>query len=228
MKFQKIITEFRLVKRSSFLLLCIFIISCSDNPKENKGVANEPVTLEKFDSLHKDNSKFLKEQELTNYILKAQTISPNKILAHPFDTLNYDKIIAYDFEGSEEPYPSVLDRDLKFVPVVLNQKALTQTQVDKILSALTKNSSYGEGTAACFNPHLGLLFFKDNKFKNAINICLDCNYLISDLVIPAETHLKVNKGKENEYALTGFTKTGKKAIVDLCKDLNFKYGQVTN
>ena len=85
------------------------------------------------------------------------------------------------------------------------------------------NSSYGEVTAACFNPHLGLVFFKDNKFKNAINICLECNYLNSDVAIPAETHLKVNKGKENEFAITGFTKTGKKAIIELCQDLNFYY-----
>jgi hypothetical protein len=135
------------------------IISCSDNVKDNKVVANKPITFERFDSLHRNNPKFLKEQELKNYLLTAQTISPNKNLGNPFDTLSYNKIIAYDFEGSEEPYPRLLDKDLKFVPVILNQKVLTQKQADKILSALTKNSSYGEGTAACFNPHLGLLFF---------------------------------------------------------------------
>jgi hypothetical protein len=45
------------------------------------------------------------------------------------------------------------------------------------------------------------------------------------VTIPAMTHLKVNKGKENEYAISGFTKIGKKAIIDLCKDLNFYYGR---
>jgi len=212
-----------LTRNYIFLLPFIFILSCSDNPKDNKVVAEK--STEQLDSLKSNNSIFLKEQELKNYVLTAQTITPNTNLNSPFDTLSYDKIIAYDFEGREEPYPSVLDRNLKFVPVILNQKALTQKQADKILSALSSNSTYGEGTAACFIPHLGLLFFKDNKFKYAINICLDCNYLISDITIPAETHLKVNKGKENEYAISGFTKTGKKAIVDLCKDLNFYYGR---
>ena len=102
------------------LVFWIFIASCSDPTKDSKVVPDEPMTLEQFDSLHRDNSKFLKEKELTNYILFAQTISPNKMLGHPFDTLKYDKIIAYDFEGSEEPYPSVLDKNLKFVPVILN------------------------------------------------------------------------------------------------------------
>ncbi len=226
MNFHKYIDKYKITKDSIFLLLCIFIVSCSDNPEETKAVANKPITLEQFDSLHRDNSKFLKGQDLKAYILTAQTISTNKNLDTPFGTLSYDKIIAYDFEGSEEPYPSVLDKNLKFVPVILKQQALTQKQADKILSALTKKSTYGEATAACFNPHLALLFFKDDKFKNAINICLDCNYLISDVEIPAETQLKINKGKKNEYAITGFTKTGKKAIIDLCKELNFYYGEI--
>jgi hypothetical protein len=35
---------------------------------------------------------------------------------------------------------------------------------------------------------------------------------------------KVNAGTKDEYAITGFTKSGKKAIIDLCKQLNFTYG----
>ena len=55
---------------------------------------------------------------------------------------------------------------------------------------------------------------------NQINICLDCNHLISDIAIPAETHKKVNEGTKGEYAITGFTDKGKKAIRSLCKELN--------
>ena len=57
-----------------------------------------------------------------------------------------------------------------------------------------------------------------------INVCLDCNYLITDIAIPAETHKRVNEGTDTEYALNGFTESGKKAITDLCKELNFTYG----
>lgn len=120
-------------------------------------------------------------------------------------------------------YPSVIDKHGKFVPVVLAQKALSQIQADKILLALTQKSTYGEGTAACFNPHFALVFYKNNKMINQINICLDCNYLIADIDIPAETHFKINKRTPDEYALTGFTKSGKTAIINLCKKLGFYY-----
>ncbi len=172
-----------------------------------------------------DTTKIIKANILLDYLSKVPIIKPNKENGIPFDTLNYDKIIGYDFEGSEEPYPSILDSKNNFVPVILGQQYLTQKQADKIMSALTKNSSYGEQTAACFNPHFALLFIKENRIKNKIDICLDCNYLITDLTIPAETHLKYNKGKENEYAITGFTLSGRKAIIDLCKELNFEYGK---
>ncbi len=171
-----------------------------------------------------NTSKTIKEKVLLDYIDSAKNVRPNLKNGVPFDKLDYDKIIAYDFAGSEEPYPSVIDEKGKFVPVVLGQQFVTQEQADKILSTLTSKSTYGEATAACFQPHLALVFYKDNMKINQINICLDCNYLISDITIPAETHRKLNAGTKNEYAITGFTKSGKKAIIDLCKQLNFTYG----
>lgn len=170
------------------------------------------------------NNKTLNPNTLFDYINSAKTVVPNEKNGPPFDKLKYDKVIAYDYEGSEEGYPAVIDRYGLFVPVILAQQYLTQAQADKILSTLTKKSTYGEGTAACFQPHFALVFYKDNKMINQINVCLDCNYLISDIAIPAETHKKVNEGKEDEYALTGFTDQGKKAIIDLCKELHFTYG----
>ena len=94
-----------------------------------------------------------------------------------------------------------------------------------LIDYLTSKSTYGEATAACFQPHFALVFYKDNKIINQINVCLDCNYLISDIAIPAETHKKVNAGTKEEYAITGFTDKGKKAIIDLCKELIFTYRQ---
>lgn len=209
------------------ILLCLTIFtSCQTTNKQND-------TEEKSDTIPKtppppewvDTSKTLKEKTLIDYIILAKTVKPNLKNGQPFDKLDYDKVIAYDFAGSEEPYPAVIDRQGKFVPVVLGQQYLSQEQADKILSTLTSKSTYGEATAACFQPHFALVFYKDNKIINQINVCLDCNYLISDIAIPAETHKKVNAGTKEEYAITGFTHKGKKAIIDLCKELNFTYRQ---
>lgn len=160
----------------------------------------------------------------TDYIISAKTLQPNLENGEPFGNLDYDKIIAYDFAGSEEPYPTVIDREGKFVPVISKQQYLTQEQADMILSALSSKTTYGEATAACFHPHFALVFYKGNRMIHQINVCLDCNYLITDIAIPAETHKRVNEGTDTEYALNGFTESGKRAITDLCKELNFTYG----
>lgn len=199
----------------------LFFVSCQKKSENSNNVSIEKKTILPKKSSPIDNPKNLKEEVLLNYIYKAPVIIPNSKNGVPFDKLDYDKIIAYDFEGSEEPYPSVIDKNGKFVPVVLAQKALSQIQADKILSTLTKKSTYGEGTAACFNPRFSLVFYKKNKSISQINICLECNYLISDIDIPAETHVKVNKGTPDEYALIGFTKSGKAAIKSFCKELDF-------
>lgn len=175
-----------------------------------------------------DTSKLIKENTLLSYVVNAKTVKPNYANGIPFAKLDYNKIIAYDFLGSEEPYPSVIDKNEKFVPVIIGQQYLNQEQADKILSTLSKNSSYGESTAACFQPHFALVFFKDNQKVNQINVCLDCNYLISEINIPAENHKKVNKGTKDEYSIFGFTKSGKTAIINLCKELKFYYGKQAN
>lgn len=175
-----------------------------------------------------DTTKILKEKVLIDFVATAKIIKTNSKNGVPFDKLDYDKVIAYDFAGSEEPYPSVIDEKGKFVPVILGQQFLAQDQANKILSTLTSKSTYGEETAACFQPRFAIVFYKGNKKVNQINICLDCNYLISEIPIPAETHKKVNAGTKEEYALTGFTNSGKKAIIDLCKELDFYYGETNN
>ncbi|WP_152616714.1 hypothetical protein [Flavihumibacter solisilvae] len=159
-----------------------------------------------------DSSQIIKENVLVDYIAAAKTIRQNPKNGVPFSKLDYDKLIAYDFAGSANTYPSVIDQKGNFVPVVMGQQYLSQEQADKILSALTNNSTYGEVTAACFEPHFALVLYKDNKKVTQINVCLDCNYLIAEIEIPAETH--------------GFTESGRKAIIDLCKELNFRYGSL--
>ncbi|MCP2027333.1 hypothetical protein L1276_002490 [Flavobacterium sp. HSC-32F16] len=203
----------------------LFFVSCQKKSENSNNVSIEKKTILQKKSSPIDNPKNLKEEVLLNYIDKATTIKPNSKNGVPFDKLDYDKVIAYDFDGSEETYPKVIDKHGKFVPVVLAQKVLSQIQADKILSTLTKKSTYGEGTAACFKPHFAIIFYKQNKAVNQISICLDCNYLISDIDIPAETYSKVNKGTPEEYSLIGFTKSGKAAIISLSKELGFYYQQ---
>lgn len=195
------------------------IFSCQEKTETIKEIPQE----EKSWSAELEKRKTLSETTLLSYLKTAKTVKPNSLNGVPFNKLDYDKIIAYEFQGDEEANLAVINEDGKFIPIIEKQHFLTQEQADKIISALTEKSSYGESSAFCFNPNFGLVFFKGNDKINQINICLSCNDSTSEIDIPARRHKVFNKGTVDEYTATGFTPKGKAAIVDLCKELNFSY-----
>ena len=164
---------------------------------------------------------------MVNYLKSAPIIRPDKSNGDPFKMMDYDKIIAYDFKGDEKTFDAAIDKNGKFIPIIEKQQFLTQNQADEILKALSNKKSYGEAGAACFNPHLSLVFFKNDKKVNQISICLDCNGSSAEVEIPARKHRIFNKGKEDEYFFTGFTPYGKNALKNLCREIGFYYKNTT-
>ncbi|WP_419868247.1 hypothetical protein [Chryseobacterium sp. CT-SW4] len=211
-----------LISQSILIGLAFFTLSCMKKAERPQKSIGEEIESKPFPE--QDTITVLTEKELISYVQTAALIQPNPHNGTPFDKLDYDKLIAYDFMGDEEIYPDAVNEKEKFVPVIVKQQFLNQQQADRILTALAQKSSYGDNSAACFRPHLGLVFFKGNKKINQISICLSCNNSTAEIDIPAKRHKVFNKGKETQYYLTGFTSSGKAAIVDLCKEINFYYG----
>jgi len=120
-----------------------------------------------FHSCDNQNGKYLSQKKLNSYAKKAQLIQPNTVSNSPFDSLKYNKVIAYDFDGNYEPHPSVIKNSKwrRFAPVILRQKSLNQKQVDFLTNFLTNNKTYGGSPAACFEPHLGFVFYRDNDIR---------------------------------------------------------------
>lgn len=58
------------------------------------------------------------------------------------------------------------------------------------------------------------------------DICLDCNYQIPSQNIQAMNHKKIELEDGKFYYAEGFTKSGQKKIKDLCKELDFFYGNL--
>lgn len=203
----------------------ILFSSCKKNT-DNTKIPSKKDSVQIVSDIPK--IKGISRTELMDYVKSSPIIKPNQNNGIPFSTLDYEKIIAYDFRGDEEMYDAPIDKQGNFIPIIEKQQFLSQEQADNILKALAKKSSYGEASAACFNPHLGLVFFKDNKKINQMSICLDCNGSISEIDIPARRHKVFNKGTDDEYSFTGFTPKGKAAIIALCKELTFYYKSETN
>ena len=172
----------------------------------------------------RDWKKYLSQKQLSDYIDSAATITRSNTTLLPFKNLQYNKVIAYDYEGNEEPFGSITSKDGKFIPVVLKQKSLNQKQTEQLIRILTDQKTYGKGTAACFNPHMAVVFYDGKKIVFKADICFGCNYLIPSKEIPAMHHKKITFDDGTFYYAVGFTETGKKKIKDLAKAFNFFYG----
>ena len=208
------------------LLLLIVLIGCKTDTTDttdtidttditySQGNATAAVTTS--NSATKPDKNYIAIADLHSYVKSAPIIKRPKNLGKPFNTLNFNKVIAYDYEGSEEPYPSIIEKD-DFNPVVLKQQALTERQVSYLVKTLATTSSYGDKSAQCFIPHLSFVFFNDDKIVYTIDICLDCNGIAADTDIPAKEAIQL------AYPF-GFSKAGKKQICELCTELGFFYG----
>ena len=172
--------------------------------------------------------KYLSQKEIYAYLEQAPFTSPSQNHPIPFGEIDFDKVIAYDFEGNFEPYPAIYQKTSQnFVPVVLRQNFLSQKQVDHTISFLSDPASYGESTAACFDPHMAIVFFKGEEVVFQINICLDCNYLIATEEIPATHAKKIKVDEDLEYPARGFSKLGVARIIHLAKELKLDYGSIS-
>lgn len=142
---------------------------------------------------------------------------------NPYSTIQYDSIVAYDFNG--EGGGSIVYKD-KLDKTAKNNTTLTQPQIDSLLFFVTDTNTYGNGTSACFDPHLGIVFYKDKKIISTIDVCFGCNYLVSSTHLPAQSyHSRVNT--YDDYVIhqsyQGFSDEGKRRLLWLCKNLGLKY-----
>lgn len=156
----------------------------------------------------------------------SQTAKQTKKYINPFDTLKYDKVIAYDYNGSPEMQIVINGKVMPLKERMFKQAELTKEQISKLNKTLGDKKSYGGGTAACFDPHFGVVYFKENKIVGHISICMGCNFLESTPDIPAENSHKTDLCDEC-YA-RGFSKFGRKNISALVKELKFSHWELNS
>lgn len=141
---------------------------------------------------------------------------------HPFDTLRFDRVVAYDYDGAPEKR-IVKDGQLQ-QRLIRHERDLTNKQVRWVNSLLGDSTTYGGGTAACFDPHLGLVYYRNGAIVAHVSICLDCNYLESSARIPAMEHTPA-VWQDNSYfkPFYGFSKQARKKLSRFCSDLDFDH-----
>lgn len=211
------------MKSSLIILTSIIILSCDqslEKETDNKNLYTNPQ-VEQF-------KKYLSQKKLYDFVQKSKPIKLSSTFPSPFDTLDFNKVIAYDFDGKEEGYANSIRKMNSnfFSDVVLRQRAVQEKEIQFLLDFLSDPKTYGEVTMACFEPHLGIVFFKDKQVKYVIDICMDCNYLISTSELPASVYKKMKMENGSEYGLNGFSSYGRNKIIELSKKLGLDYGKL--
>jgi hypothetical protein len=143
-----------------------------------------------------------------------------KEITNPFKTLAYDKVLAVDFNGEHE-MPLVL-RNGKLTQEISQRAVLNAKQIDYITGVISDTATYGYVTAACFEPHFGLVFYSHDSIVAHVSICFECNSLFSSVKIPAETYHNITDG-DLTLPRHGFSPKGRKAINKLVEELEFSH-----
>ncbi len=101
-------------------------------------ISSEAIKIGETDTI----KRYLSLQDIYAYIKKSPSISFSKQFPKPFDSIQFDKVIAYDFDGNTGRIMSVIDRYGFFVDVVTNQQALAHNQVEQFINFITDEKSY--------------------------------------------------------------------------------------
>lgn len=143
---------------------------------------------------------------------------------NPFTKLQFDKVVIYDFSGGkgEEDY-SIINAKGKLAKSVIKQAVLDKNTITTLSQKLESRKSYGAGTAFCFEPHLGIVYYYKDKPVTHVSVCMDCNRLDSSKDISAQKQGKNGEGKDVYYTLDGMSTSFRNYLNGLLKKYNFSH-----
>jgi hypothetical protein len=103
----------------------------------------------------------------------------------------YYRVIAYELNGRYG--------DARAATVFHNQTGkqivLTESQIGEFLSLLNNRKSYGHYEMACFDPHIGLVFYDaSEKIVAYLSLCLQCNNVRSEPPLDFDFLVPTNSG----------------------------------
>ena len=142
---------------------------------------------------------------------------------NPFLNLKYDKVVMYEFEGGKGSDLSIIDNKGQLAKSIHNSAILPDSTTKELNEKLGSKKSYGAQTAACFDPHLGFVYYKDEKVVCFITICLDCNRLYSSIEIPQQKQGKSGVGRDIYYTGDGMSDPFRSYLSSLLVKYNFSH-----
>ena len=141
-------------------------------------------------------------------LLNGQT--PDSILK-----VKFDKVIIYDYEGGRTENPIVNNKQ-QLATSIKKQVELSKPTIDSLDKNLVNKKMYGNITAMCVDPHLGIVYYLEDKIVAHISVCLNCNVLHSSFEIAAQK-------QSGETGADGLSKSFRQFLNDLLKRYGFSH-----
>src|SRR4051812_19441886 len=96
--------------------------------------------------------------------LVTVALSVNGQAKNPFLLLKFDRVVLYDYEPYGEN-PALVDGKGQILKTVKIKKQveLDSMTIKKLNTSLGDKKSYGQVTALCFEPHLGIVYYLNGK-----------------------------------------------------------------
>ncbi|MCX6183245.1 MAG: DUF1311 domain-containing protein [Bacteroidetes bacterium] len=176
----------------------------------------------------------LREDFLMDSLLAVAKIHPDQ-LYKPFDSLDFDKVMAFNFFIDSKTFlplstyevGSIVSNGSLIYSTHFPGVELTKNQINTLNNLFSDTLTFGGEKRACFEPHHAFVFYKGNKIVNAINICLDCNQMNSDFKIPAMEYYIADYGMtDGQLGISfqnGFTESGRTRLINLIRELKLPY-----
>ena len=191
----------RLIIIFSFLLL----VSCNDT--SSKGLNTAPkdtiVTPVTTDSLFHYNISWTDSSKTVYQVDSFLTHKGNGVLC--------DSAIAIDYIGflGEHSYMPLNDKG-QWINTIKKRKKITDEQLRLINSVFGNKKSFDDPMmVSCYEPRLGIVYYKKNKIIGQSAICLGCARL--------ESTAKLGNG--DNYS--SFNERTLRRLENLCNDLQF-------
>lgn len=158
------------------------------------------------------------------FFLLTLALPLNGQTKNPFILLKYDKVILYDYQPAGED-PSLVDNKGQLVSSVIIKKMVQPdtTVIKQLNKLLGDKKSYGQVTAMCFDPHLGIVYYLNGQIVRQVLVCMDCNVVRSDIEIPAQLQNKQGQGDKTYYLGGGMSKSFRHFLNGLLQKYSFSH-----
>jgi hypothetical protein len=134
--------------------------------------------------------------------------------------LRYDKVIMYDFDGGMRSDLSIVDARGHIARSMKKQVVLDKESALSLTTKLGEKESFDDAVAACFEPHLGFVYYLNGKIVAYITVCLGCNVVVSSIPLDPEKQVRYPMAN-NGYLAGSPTEKSQAFLKGLLKKYNF-------